>query len=83
MKGGHDNKNRALKLIQIIKEFLCLFPHLIFLIPVYFVVVSDEMQEAVDEESFEFLMEGKPVFFSLFFGFREADDDVAENDVRS
>ncbi len=71
-----------LKLIRIIKEFLCLFPHLIFLIPVYFVVVSDEMQEAVYEEFFEFFMEGKTVFFSLFFGFWEADDDVTENDVR-
>ena len=32
-------------------------------------VVSGEMQQAVDEESFEFLMEGKTVFFSLFFVF--------------
>jgi len=46
------------------------------------VVVSGEMQEAVDEESFEFLMEGKTVFFRLFFGFWKADNDVTEDDVR-
>ena len=46
-------------------------------------IVPEEVEEAVDEEAFQFLVEGNAVFFRLPFGFMEVDDDIAEHEFGS
>lgn len=44
-------------------------------------VISDKMEEAVDEESVQFVVERMSVFLRLSFGFMEVDDDIAQNEM--
>jgi hypothetical protein len=44
-------------------------------------VISDKMEQSVDEESVQFFVERMPVFFCLPFGLVEIDDDITDNQV--
>ena len=43
-------------------------------------IISKEVEEAVDEESLQFIIKGNAVFFRLSLGFMEVDDDIAEHE---
>ena len=43
-------------------------------------IVSKEVEEAVDEEPLQFFIEGNAVFFRLSLGFMEVDDDITEHE---
>ena len=44
-------------------------------------IVTDKVEEAMDEEPLEFFIEGYAILFCLSIGFMHIDDDIAENCV--
>jgi|WetSurSiteA1Bulk_404760.scaffolds.fasta_scaffold168925_1 hypothetical protein len=68
-------------LVNLAQKFPGFFLHFSFSIVVLFMVISDKMEQAVDEEPDQFFVERMPVFLSLSFGLMKIDDDVAENQV--
>ena len=46
-------------------------------------IVSQEVEEAVDEEALQFVIEGNAVLFCLSSGLMEVDDDVTEHEFGS
>ena len=59
------------------KQAIFQAPHAIGLVAAFFMIESKEMKQAVGKKSFEFLPEGKAIFFGLGLRSLQADNYIS------